>query len=669
MTFNNLDLPLSVTTGYQNPNTDFFIPVLGCSRCFYVAVGYFTSGWLKDVLEGMKLLALQGGKCHFIVSPNLDPLDAIILANTEINNHPNGNCLNSFEQIIFEDLTMLDIDARTLLSNLICSGICDFKIALPKREGPNLFHAKIGYACDELGSELAFNGSFNFTLNAKTNWEYIDIYRDDSIRDKQRIDSIKARFENLWSNSDTYYEVYSASKILKKNIEKFTSPDIKSYHSPSKPVDITLRPYQEQAIQAWGDNGGKGMFVMATGSGKTITALSVVRKVLDRFERQAKPLLVIFILPLKHLLDQWHEEAKMFNFDALKCYETSAIWKTQLSEKLAHQSMQKSGVVMAMVTNATLSSTGFQMLINSTNSPIMVVADEAHNLGSAQYLASLPTKAIYRLGLTATPDRFNDPKGTQALIKYFDKVIFEFSLEDAINQGFLVPYNYFPFTCEFNHEEFNEYKTIVAKLEAEETSLVEAEFELEMISSGAKNKLVILRRELEILLTKKLLKHTLIYCGSHKDDEGSRQIEKVIKILGTELEVKTRKFTADESVSERRQILEQFAIGNLDSIVAIKCLDEGVDVPATKQAFVLSSTSNPREFIQRRGRILRRSDGKDEANIYDFIMVPPSGEVNTHLVTKEVKRGLEYNSLAKNRSENIKLFEHLIYMHDVELAK
>ena len=209
----------------------------------------------------------------------------------------------------------------------------------------------------------------------------------------------------------------------------------------------------------------------------------------------------------------------------------------------------------------------------------------------------------------------------------------------------------------------------MSKLESEQTSLIKTESELELITSGASNKLVILRRELEKLVANNQLKHTLVYCGSYRDDEGSRQIEKVLKMLGTELGVKARKFTADESVMERHEILEQFAVTDLEVIVAIKCLDEGVDVPATKQAFILTSTSNPREFIQRRGRVLRRSVGKEVANIYDFIMVPPSGEFNSYLVAKEVRRGIEYNSLAINAQDNIAIFDDLIFTHDVELAK
>ncbi len=666
MVFTDLSLPVNLTTGYQNPNEDFFTPVLSAASSFDIAVGYFTSGWLEDVIEGIHKMAINGSSCRIIVSPNLDPKDLEVIKR-DSSPTLNENGVSEIEQLLLDEITILKTDKRSLLSNLITCGLFKFKIATPKSEGINLFHAKIGYATDSESNEIAFNGSFNLTANAKSNWEYIDIFQADNKKDIQRIENIKLRFQTLWDNNDPFYNTTLPSNALKNKIKEYSTNASKQYPQETDKINIKLRPYQEAAIKSWWNNQGKGMFVMATGSGKTITALSAVNKVVSRHKKLNKPLIVIFVLPLKHLLEQWHEEAKLFNFEAIKCYETSSVWRESLSEAITNLTVRNDGVMMAMVTNKTLSSDNFQKIINNTSITMMVVADEAHNLGSESYLKSLPKSAQIRLGLTATPDRYNDIQGTTKLIHYFDKVVFEFTLEDAINAGYLVNYNYYPFLCEFNHEEFLEYKEIVKQLDSQQKSLVEAEAELDHITGRAANKIIILRKQLEDLQAKNLLKHTLVYCGSHKDEEGSRQIEQITKLLGKELGVKVRKFTADESIQERRAILDLFAKGDLHSIAAIKCLDEGVDVPATKQAFVLSSTANPREFIQRRGRVLRRSVGKSMANIFDFIMIPPPGEVNTYLVTREVLRGLEYNSLASNRLDNERIFEDLIYEHEVDL--
>ncbi|GLS89931.1 DNA-repair protein [Psychromonas marina] len=667
MTFKNLSIPLNLTTGYQNPNDDFFSPVLSCAKTFDVGVGYFSSNWLADVKNGIHQFALNEGRSRWIISPNLNVKDAEAM-NKGFEIKSIDQMQNELESFVLDELALMDIDSRTLLSNLIVAGVLDFKISYPLSGGNNLFHAKMGIATDVENNQIAFNGSFNLTGNAKSNWEYIDVYVDETTREQQRIISIQDRFNTLWIGEDAFYQVFTPSKKLLAGIDSFSDAKKKNYPKKNEGTHINLRPYQQKAMQNWSENKGHGMYVMATGSGKTITALATVQKLKNKFIKQKQPLFIVFVLPLKHLLDQWHDEAAEFGFEATKCYEKSLNWRETLSEKLSHQSIHKSGIVKAMVTNATLASENFQRLLRGVKVPIMIVADEAHNLGSPTYLDALPKNAEYRLGLTATPFRHNDEEGTEALFDYFGDAVFEFSLEDAINAGYLVKYRYYPSVCEFNYDEYQDYKAITKKLENDEQSKLEAENEMDLLLGGASNKLIILRNQLEELQKNNQLQHTLIYCGSHTDDEGSRQIEKVLSMLGQELGIKTRKFTATESLEERKNILDKFARCELDAIVAIKCLDEGVDVPATKQAFVISSTSNPREFIQRRGRVLRRSPGKEEAVIYDFIVVPPNGEdANPALIEKEVRRGLEYNYLAENRKENETLLLNLADMHGVQL--
>ena len=666
MTFKDLSIPLNLTTGYQNPNDDFFSPILSCAKKFDVGVGYFSSNWLGDVKKGIHQFALNGGRSRWIISPNLNVKDAEAM-NQGFELKSIEQIHSDIESIVLDELALMDIDSRTLLSNLIVAGVLDFKISYPLSGGNNLFHAKMGVAIDDENNQIAFNGSFNLTGNAKSNWEYIDVYTDETSREQQRILSIQERFNTMWAGDDSFYQVFTPSKKLLTGIDSFSNEKNKIYPEQNKTDHINLRPYQEEAIKNWGENKGHGMYVMATGSGKTITALATVKKLITRVKNANQPLFILFVLPLKHLLDQWHEEAAEFGFDAIKCYENSLNWREPLNANLSHQLIQKSGVVKAMVTNATLASDNFQRVLKGIKVPIMIVADEAHNLGSPTYLDALPKNAVYRLGLTATPLRHNDEEGTEALFDYFGDAVFEFSLEDAISAGFLVKYKYYPSICEFNYDEYQDYKSITTMLKNDEQSKFDADNEMEELLGGASNKLIILRKELEKLKINNQLQHTLVYCGSHTDDEGSRQIEKIIDMLGHELGVKTRKFTASESLDDRKIILDQFARCELDAIVAIKCLDEGVDVPATKQAFVISSTSNPREFIQRRGRVLRRSPGKDEAAIYDFIVTPPAGDVNPALIEKEIRRGLEYNSLAENKDENESLLLNLADLHGVEL--
>lgn len=665
--FDSLNLPDNITTGYQSPNEDFFIPVLKLSSGFKVGVGYFTSEWLKDVFDGIKEFSLRGGKSQWIISPNLKKEDADIIFG--------DRSVKCAEEIISQDISNLPNNARTLLANLIVSGALDFKIALPRKKGTSIYHAKNGIFTDENNNKIAFNGSFNLTAHASTNWEYIDIFSSKNAVEKKRIDTIELRFDFLWCGNDPVFDSYKPSTELYRKIKTYTDSSLGIFQRLSSGKSVTLRQYQEKAIENWGSNKGRGIFQMATGSGKTFTALATIKKLIEIVvQREEKPLAIIVVLPLKHLLDQWYEEAKLFNLEGVKCYENSEVWSSQLSRKLAHISTTREGFVIAFVTNSTLCSSNFQKIITNISTPFMFVADEAHNLGSRTLLKSLPENANYRLGLTATPNRHNDDVGTDALFAYFGEPVIDFTLRDAIEEGFLTKYVYYPHICEMSWDEFERYQALTDEIEelrdeGKNSSLLERKrAERTDLIAGVSNKLVILKELLEKQIASNNISHTLVYCGTHKDANDKKHITRVTKLLGKELNISIRKFTSAESSLERKEILNMFSNGEIDTIAAIKCLDEGVDVPATKNAFILASTTNPKEFIQRRGRVLRKFDGKEIAAIHDFIVVPPVGApITPSLIMREVSRGLEYNEIAENKGENINLFDELLEKNGVEI--
>ena len=277
MTFKDLSIPLNLTTGYQNPNDEFFSPVLSCARKFDVGVGYFSSNWLEDVKKGIHQFALNGGRSRWIISPNISVKDAEAM-NQGLELKSIEQMQTDMESFVLDELALMDVDSRTLLSNLIVAGVLDFKISYPLSKGNNLFHAKMGVVIDEENNQIAFNGSFNLTGNAKSNWEYIDIYTDETAREQLRINYLQDRFDTLWSGDDAFYQVFTPSKKLLTGIENFSNEKKKNYPKHNDSEHINLRPYQQQAIKNWGANKGHGMYVMATGSGKTITALATVEK-------------------------------------------------------------------------------------------------------------------------------------------------------------------------------------------------------------------------------------------------------------------------------------------------------------------------------------------------------------------------------------------------------
>lgn len=662
MTFQESTIPQSITTGYEDPVGELFIPLLSSATEYDVAVGYFTSGWIRDTAEGIASFALRGGISRWIISPELDPQDAacIMEGSAQYIDTIPPERYKLAEQSIVDAVSNLKTNTREELCALIACGILEFKIAIPKNN-QGMMHAKIGIAQDTMGDRVAFSGSYNHTAAAKTNWENIEIYKSWLQGEETRVKHLKERFDSLWDGHDPTFYTTSPSINLLSEIEKFAGNQRTKFKRDHPKKEIVLRPYQQQAIDNWADNKGRGIFVMATGSGKTITALSALQRLADHVvHTHNKSLFVVIVVPLKHLLEQWYEEALQFGLTPVKCFESSLIWRTKLKDQANYLNSSSSGLSVAIVTNRTLSQNNFQEIIKTYQGTFLFVADEAHNLGSETYRQSLPENATHRLGLTATPNRFNDRKGTQALFEYFGNTAMEFTIEDAIEEGFLCPYYYHPHLCVMTDDEYHEYLSLAAQLANEEVLLPNGEYnpiylritgKKADLLSGVNSKLEILKDQLLDQEKNSGVSHTLVYCGSKRGEDNSRHIERTVQVIGN-LGIKTRKFTASESMDDRRKILKMFETKDLQCLAAIKCLDEGVDIPATRVAYILASTANPKEFIQRRGRVLRKFPDKTNATIHDFLVIPPPGEtLQDDLLQKELDRAKEFASIAINKND------------------
>ncbi len=271
--------------------------------------------------------------------------------------------------------------------------------------------------------------------------------------------------------------------------------------------------------------------------------------------------------------------------------------------------------------------------------PLLIIADEMHNYGADNTLRSLPENATYRLGLSATPDRWMDESGTQAVKDYFGPVVFRYGLDNAIRDDVLTHYRYFPELVDLEPEETEEYLDLTRLLARYVTD------DLNDPRAEAAKRLLIKRARLIASARKKIPRlrtlldqrrddtHILVYCGDGRvegaeTEETVRQIEEVVRIIGVELGMTCSSYTAETGPERRRQLLRDFSSGLIQVLVAIRCLDEGVDVPETRTAYILASSTNPRQFVQRRGRVLRRAPGKSRAEIYDFFGAPPTGDLD-----------------------------------------
>jgi DNA phosphorothioation system restriction enzyme len=439
---------------------------------------------------------------------------------------------------------------------------------------------------------------------------------------------------------------------------------------PTIPSSLQLRSYQRQAITSWFANNGRGTLKMATGSGKTITALAIACELYQQINLQV----LLVVCPYRHLVTQWARECEKFNLQPILAFENFRNWQSQLSTQIYNLRSGSQRFVTVITTNSTLIGDGLQSQLKYFPDRTLIVGDEAHNLGSPKLESNLPRRVGLRLALSATPERYFDDDGTQSLIDYFGPVLQpEFTLQDAIAGGALVHYLYYPILVELTEAESIAYLKLTKRIGrsllyrerggTETTDHVSTEdikpllMQRARLIGAAANKLTALR---QLMATRRETSHTLFYCSDGSQEEGqrasNRQLKAVAKILGGELGYKVSTYTAQTSLQEREILRCQFASGELQGLVAIRCLDEGVDIPAIQTAVILASSGNPRQFIQRRGRVLRPHPGKERATIFDMIVLPPdldrdTIEVERNLLRKELRRFVEFADLADNAGE------------------
>ncbi len=427
------------------------------------------------------------------------------------------------------------------------------------------------------------------------------------------------------------------------------------------PPSIQLRQYQQQAVANWFANNGRGTLKMATGSGKTITALAIVVELYQKIGLQV----LLVVCPYRHLVTQWARECQKFGLEPILAFENAHNWQSQLSNGLYNVSSGNQPFLTVITTNFTLIGERLQSQLHYFPDKTLIVGDEAHNLGSPRLEQSLPRRVGLRIALSATPERYFDDYGTKSLFDYFGPVLVpEFTLADAIRQGALVRYLYYPILVDLTESESCAYAKLTKKIgwalmngkDVEDNeALTPLLMQRARLIGAAANKLEALR---ELMIGRLDTHHTLFYCGDGSveealTEESRRQLTAVVSMLGADLGYRVNTYTAQTPLTEREDLRRQFETGRLQGLVAIRCLDEGVDIPAIQTAVILASSGNPRQFIQRRGRILRPYPGKQRATLFDMIVMPPdldreTWEVERNLLRKELRRFVEFADLADN---------------------
>lgn len=651
----------------------FYIPVLSNSVEYYRMSGYFSSSSLAISARGIADFIIHGGKMKLLCNAQLTKEDYEVIENT------NQDSVEYIERLFIEDLHNIEdqfiknhVEALGWMLN---NGFLEIKIAIPN-DKKGIFHSKVGVLKDNEGNAISFSGSDNETASGWLyNIEEFKVFKSWDSGEEKYVSSDLDTFFEYWNGVTKRTNVIDLPSAIKRELIEFAPVSRKELVVVSKRTrrPIHLREYQDDAIDSWFAHDCRGLFEMATGTGKTITALSAFKQL----ESTKDKLVTVIACPQLHLIDQWIKDVENFHSGKiLKASSKEKNWKHKLSALPRDFYMGLENKVVIMTTHDTLSSDFFIKKIKKIKSDKLLIVDEAHGIGSSKRLNGLIEDYNYRLGLSATPKRWFDEEGTQAIYDYFGDVVYDFDIKRALTdinpdtgKTYLTPYYYYPIIVDLTSEEYSEYRDLSTKIAQaiarkknnhEKISLSALCNRRQRIINNAENKYCEFRK---LLKEHENIDKLIVYCSD-------KQIDKVQEILNEEDIIPQHRFTHKESssktmkelFSERESILHNFEKGNYKALVAIKCLDEGVDVPVAENAIILSSTSNPREHVQRRGRILRNAPGKDHATIYDFLVFPKEKtDIGSKIMKKEIKRYKEFAELAINSLDCLEILDKYYY--------
>ena len=666
-----LDLSFSYTSESDDLFNDFYAPVLSVAKEYKRAVGYFSIGVLFNTPQALSSIVTQNGSIKIIFAKIVSEEDFLAIKNGLELMFSDEEMQHLDEAITYDKSPLLSYRVK-LLGYLFQKGVLEIKVAIRRR---GMFHQKIGIVSDDQGNKISFSGSMNETnsaLNHELNSEEISVFKSWNAGQTEFVQKHDSDFDRLWSNTSSEHTVVCDLPTVIRDkldlisqdtsfrpsveterslIEKYfgSKPEV-NVKGPRVPTNISgrafqIREHQTKALQAWAANGFRGILELATGTGKTITSIYAATKIAE----QNSGVALVVAVPYVNLGDQWIEELKLFNIHALRCYGSKDKWLKKLKEYFKRNRSEQREFIALVVVNKTLKTEDFQSCLHQFEMRKTVfIGDECHHHGAEIYHDRLPADAKFKLGLSATPFHYLDEENNQRLRSFYGDVVYEYSLFNAIKNNILTPYEYYPIPVELTPDEATQYNLVTTKIGQIISSSADAQTETgEFLQSllmqrarlvgTARNKLV----ELERLIAETgVNKHTLFYCsdGSISDEEDEFSyfapddeiaevkqrylVQQILRKHG----VRASPFTSNESRYSRSEILRQFKQGDIDALIAIKCLDEGIDVPACNTAFLIASSRNPRQFVQRRGRILRRSPGKEKAIIYDFVPILPNSE-------------------------------------------
>ena len=668
-TLKNLTMSIAYDSDKDDILNDFYIPALALSSNYKRIAGYFSSSAFALAARGLAKFITNGGHMQLIINHILQIEDKNALE--EIAQNP-----TKLDSILLHQMDAWDLENKIIrdhvgaLGWMLVNNLLELKIAISNEA--SVFHQKVGILEDFENNKISFSGSNNESSSGwKSNIEEFKVFRNWVPEQNKYVETDVSKFSSFWNNLSKRVVVLDMPNAIRKKIIEIAPKKLEdirvdigliNHNFIYTPTDfisserkIELMDFQKEAVKSWAQNNYKGILEMATGTGKTLAALGCLNQAMNRRPR----LLCVISVPYNHLITQWKSEinkiiknGKKKDFKYLIDLTTenfvtigsaSYNWKIKLSNKLLDLENGLIDKLIVFTTHDSSASNFFIDKISINSNDTILIADEVHGLGSLVRRKGLLKSYNTRLGLSATPERWMDEQGSRLIFDYFDKTVFEFPLEKAIKtinpltgKTYLTPYDYMPYFTKLTDDEAYKYITLTIKIGKlfkykDKSDSYQRRFEALIqeranIIKSASNKLIIFRDIIKDIQGKyEFFRDILVYCHQ------GNQLELVQSEL-SKMSIRYHKFTGSEGkasekryggISERDDILKNFKEGLYQVLTSMKCLDEGVDIPSAKIAVIMASSTNPREFIQRRGRILRYFEGKDKSYIFDIIVMAP----------------------------------------------
>lgn len=665
-----LILQVAYHKGRDDIAHDFYLPCMDRAQRYDRAVGYFRSTAFLVAWPALKGFVARGGSMQVLCSQVLSDEDVEALQRGYASRADEvlGRRLREEVASLLRDPVLYG--PATVLAGLVARGNLNLQIAIIRETEiasahARIFHDKLGIFHDQVGNRVVFKGSMNETwsgLAADGNLESIDVAASWlGGRDLERCDVEQAYFDDLWFRRYPGLLVRPFPEVAREELTRAAPADLdESIEQLTTTRKVTadargrvLKSHQSLGLASWTANDRKGILAFATGSGKTFTAITAIREAITRFGET-----VVVVVPDRTLFAQWDKEIRETMSDLeLRILRAGAGhdgWRATLRQWTSRSGQAR----LVLATLKTASSDDFLTRVSFGNK-LMIVADEVHRLGATRSRRLMREDVFAaRLGLSATPERYGDPDGTRAILGFFGGILTpRYTLADAIRDNVLTPYFYRPHALRFEPEEAEEWRRAsneIARLRARQLTGDPSPNLNQRIEQAlfARARLVKQARAKVSLAVEIMSEHYkppdrwLIYC----DDGGQlRQIDAALAEIG----ITTLPYHS-AMLGDRAATLRWLEVRG-GVVTAIKCLDEGVDVPSITHALILASSKNPREFVQRRGRVLRRSEGKALAYIHDAIVLPPIDDATDPHTVKadtmtagELVRAIEFASFASN---------------------